>query len=580
MLAQRTGAARLFTTAAQALCEAHVRERRWASLETLATKWVECAPDDAAAQGFLRTAREALSPAPRVREPVVEAAIVAPPVAIAAPAKVTPARSRARRWLIAAAAAAVALFVVSRGGVVASPSLVSAETITAASPEALALYRRASSGSAAGITRADAVRLTEQAIALDSSFAMAYRQLGLLLESDDTQRARVTAALTRAAALADRVTPLERAQIQSSYHMLVSGDYGRAAAAQREFLRLEPASGDAWHELGMTYQYLGDNVRAADAYRAALARDSSSAATWFNLIDVVYAAGDTSGAFRALEEMGRAIPGHPGIFTMTATLAVAVGDFARAEQQMRAYLASSPDNPRTQAHGEMRLARILWGAGRLDAGDAAVERGIRWQLQRGDSVGALREGLALAMAATWLRGDPARSARLVRAALARVPMDALPALNRPYVELATAQALAGDAGAAATTLAAYTREVPVEARRRQAGGEALARGTLALLSRDASAATLLEQASTPDCPGCGLPELGLTFDLRGDDANARAAYRRYLELPTLRRTDLLDALHRAWIERRLAGERRTSWPAPPEGPAPRARVITTTTLHE
>ena len=206
------------------------------------------------------------------------------------------------------------------------------------------------------------------------------------------------------------------------------------------------------------------------------------------------------------------------------------------------------------------MARILWAQGRLDEGDAALRRGVGWQVRLGDSMMALRELLTLGAVAAWRRGSPTAAARILDEAATRFPPDAMPVEDRPLVELATLQALVGRDAEARRTLSAYERLVPAPIRRRSAGAVALAHGTIALAAGDGAAAiTHLRTATTPDCPVCGLPELGLALEARGDTARARAAYRRFLETPTVQRTEQLDALHREWISDRLASGKAPGW---------------------
>jgi tetratricopeptide (TPR) repeat protein len=213
----------------------------------------------------------------------------------------------------------------------------------------------------------------------------------------------------------------------------------------------------------------------------------------------------------------------------------------------------------------MMLARILWTAGRTEAGDAALRRGIAHQLARGDSAAALREDIALATAMAWRNEDASRVRSHLEATLAAVPLATLAVLDRPYLELATVQALAGQTREARATLEDFERLVPAEARHRQAGTAALARGTVAFVERRLADATdELSQAATSDCQACGLAELGLVYEAQGRRESAAQAYRAFLEAPTLRRTDVLDALHRRWVMQRLAALERRSCIAAPE----------------
>jgi tetratricopeptide (TPR) repeat protein len=526
--AQRTGALRLFLTACRAEAERFAEASDWRALEHVTSRWMEVAPDDPALARFRRTAITHLDAAPESTPASTPDTTPADAgrATYDGPARVAPpvpsARTRAP-WLRRPLAI---------GALVATMSLVAVTamrwdrmdpdatfTFTTRSVEALALIERASLGADGGVSRTESIALLEQAIALDSGFAMAYRTLALLHAGDQTKNAEVARLLTMAASVADRVTPFERSLVMSSYHLLVTGDFARAAAAQRTLIRLAPHDGDAWHDLGMTYQYLGDDRRAAEAYRASLARDRSSASTWSNLLDALVSTDDRVAVDAALDSMSRAIPGHPSIFLASARVRAAQGELPEAEKQIRAYLAATPDTPRRQGIGEMTLARILWSTGRLDEGDAALERGIAWQLRLGDTIMALRESLAEATVRVWLRGDRAGAVARLDQALRRFPIDRIAPEDQPLAELATLQALVSRLDESDATLARLTSTVPEAMRRRNAGAIALATMTQAIA--------------------------------RGDVAAARAAHRRYLETPATMRSDPLDVLHERWVSERL-----------------------------
>jgi hypothetical protein len=197
----------------------------------------------------------------------------------------------------------------------------------------------------------------------------------------------------------------------------------------------------------------------------------------------------------------------------------------------------------------MLLSRILWSQGRVDEGDAAVRRGIERQLQAADTGMALREALVLAASAFWIRHDIPRTRRQLEEALRRFPPELLPAADRPYLEVAMVQALAGLTKAAEVSIEAYVDSTSATTRRRNSGTEALARGTLALRAGEVRhAIQILQEAATVDCPACGLPELGVAYTILGKADSAQLVHRRYLAYPSLRRTDVQDALHRRRLE--------------------------------
>ena len=546
VLSQRTVAARLFVTACRAEADRLRAAADWAALEHIAVRWLEESREDptalqlrdlAAAQLEAERARTA-SDTP-IAMPITEPDATAPATSIAdTPGTAPPAGQHVDgpRWMPArmrtrvptrrsslvagALGAAILLVAITASGRHREPAA-ARFTFTTRSPAARLLVERASAGGDGGVSRTEAIALLQQAITLDSGFAMAYRTLALLHAGDRSGHPEAMRLLTRAMHVAEQVTPFERALIESSYHLLVTGDLSRAATAQRHLLRLAPHDGDAWHDLGMTYQYAGDETRAADAYRQALARDSSSASTWANLLDALVAIGNQRATLATLDSMSGAIPGHPIVFLTSARVHAAHENYPEAERQIRAYLASSPDAPRRQGIGELTLARILWRAGRFAEGDTAVDRAITWQLRLGDTVTALRESLAKATVRVWLRGDRVGAAQQLDAALRRFPLDAIIPEDRPLPELATLRALVGHVRTAEQTLETHVRETPVGQRHHTVAGVAIASASIALA--------------------------------RGDVAGARSAHQRYLASPPTTRSDLLDGLYQRWIAEQLTG---------------------------
>ena len=83
------------------------------------------------------------------------------------------------------------------------------EQVTTSSLAALRLYTRAvEAQNAADYDRA--VDLLQQAVAIDSTFAMAYRRLAVVLDNASGERSRVQDAATRAYRYRDRLPALEQ----------------------------------------------------------------------------------------------------------------------------------------------------------------------------------------------------------------------------------------------------------------------------------------------------------------------------------------------------------------------------------
>lgn len=614
---QRAHAERLFESACRTECARLSKADAWTDCAALANRWVEANPHSAegalhllsatvraegggarrALQAYeqleRRLAREfSATPDPAVRAaaaelaprasaepwpvPVVDArpalteapaaATASAPADATAPSAPTPLikprarRTRALLWVGGIGAAATLALTVLGGTLAARDSEMPAtplrrETpLTSSDPRAIALYHEASDARRDGRGRDIALALLDSAIHLDTNFAMAYRAVASIRAGYEHDRSAVREALQRAADLMDGVTDYERSLILASYHIHVTSDLSRAAAALRAALQRDPTDDAVWHSLGQVYQRLGDDRRAADAYREGNLRDSQSVARWGNLIDVLYSAGDFEGARASLDSMARALPGSPIVYRQGAILSLAERDFSSAEQQLRAYANATQTRASSQVIAQSGYSRLYWTMGRFGDGDAAAQRAAELRLSTGDSAGALLEWIELAEAQVWTRRDPGLGARTLDAALERVPLESLRPLDRPLLELAKAYAVTGDLPNARAKLREYEKFTLPEVRRAEQAAVAHARGTIALIEgRFADAERDLGDVATPNCSVCGLPELALAYAARGRRTDEVSVLREYLDTPTLRRTDLVDALHRAWVEERVRG---------------------------
>lgn len=97
------------------------------------------------------------------------------------------------------------------------------------------------------------IALLEEAIALDRSFAMAYRRLGVFLSNQVQDRARTTAATIKAYEHRDRLPERERHLAVGTYHTIVAHDRGRALAAYRALLETHPADFIALNNISVVY---------------------------------------------------------------------------------------------------------------------------------------------------------------------------------------------------------------------------------------------------------------------------------------------------------------------------------------
>src|SRR5216683_4862542 len=135
------------------------------------------------------------------------------------------------------------------------------EQVTTRSLEALRKYSQGVRASDAA-QMARAVTLLQEAIALDTTFAMAYRKLAVVLSNAGGAQSRITAAATQAFRHRDRLTPFERDLAEAYYYTRVVYDPAKTEAAYRAALDQQPENGVALNNLALL---LNERRRFAEA---------------------------------------------------------------------------------------------------------------------------------------------------------------------------------------------------------------------------------------------------------------------------------------------------------------------------
>ena len=380
----------------------------------------------------------------------------------------------------------------------------------------------------------EAIPLLEEAVALDSGFAMAHRKLAVILGNMGRDQARQLAAATRAFAHRDRLSAVERELASAYYYGFVDVDPARAAAAYRSVLALDPDNLPALNNLSGV---LGSAGRFAEAESLALRAASLGRGQSFtqNAMMMQVAQRRFPDARATLERYEVKQPGTPAGALMRAFFAAAEGQADSAERVLRRLRDAQKASPDIQITTSLALARLSRTRGRL----AAADEHARAVMQAAEAAGDFSTYLDGAAEAADLdldfRDRRARALETVRAALAQHPLDKLPALNRPYTRLADLYARAGERETARRLLREYEADVPEGVRRGNAfrhfayGELALADGRL-----DAAAAAFRTiSAEMAECGMCGQRELGEVYDKMGLADSARAAYARAVDTPSL-----------------------------------------------
>ncbi len=343
------------------------------------------------------------------------------------------------------------------------------ERVTTTSLDALRKYSEALRVGDGLTLRADPkqeIALLEEAVALDSTFAMAWRRLGVrLLNSGGggsyTQMAQGKAALTRAYGLRQRLSPVERGLAEAAYFTEVEKDPARATVAYEAILVEQPSNRIALNNLANVALQEGRFERVREFGARYVAVDSSNMQAWPWLLWGAYGSGRVNEA-RGVRAVMRK--------RFTAPEQIAVLD----EEEMT-WLALERDWPALEVLARQQLAV----AKTIPAEDRAL-RAVAWSLSMrgrfaaGWALGDSAEARRLAGSDTaqqrmwrgdanrqryfdraWYIGDTVGAARAIGTYRALSGVDRWRMVDRPNVNLALDYAVIADAKTARARLNAF-----------------------------------------------------------------------------------------------------------------------------
>jgi tetratricopeptide (TPR) repeat protein len=411
------------------------------------------------------------------------------------------------------------------------------ERATTRNLEALRLYSQAIEAADARADVPRAVALLEEALALDTAFAMAWRKLGVVLLNRQQQRTRALEALQKAYEHRDRLTKRERYFATASYFQQGTREPEKAIPAYENLLEMDPEDDWALNNLGVAYMQLRDLDRAEQHYRRAVEADSaSSSLPLSNLTGVLTGQGRLQEAEETLGAHRRLYPNDAAAYRNGAVLASVRGDYEAAGEAWEDLRARETGNLFWRALTSGGLAAVAATQGRLREAEGHWADAIAANQQRG----LMAEALDAALSAVWydllVRADEARADARLRAALESNPLAEMPPLDRPYTQLATLAALSGRPAEALEILADYEQEVPALIRDKSTSYRRALGSIAAAEARYEEAVAEFRRSDFGPCVYCALPGLADVYDRAGERDSAIAVRERYLAISSFGRT--------------------------------------------
>ena len=349
-------------------------------------------------------------------------------------------------------------------GIRASYSL---DRVTTSSLPALRKYMEAIKAEETGGELERAMKLYEEAIALDTGFAMAWRKLAIVRQSGQLSREKQLEAMSAAWRFRDRLSDEERLLTEGTYWVNgPEGDAQKALAAYEQLLARDSLNRVALNNAAVIYFGQGHFTKAYELYRKATLQPDAAATTYSNLLGAALTVGVSAGMIDSLEAASRErFPMYANLWEMQVLRLWGKQDV----DSFRSVSEEARRTARTRRQSDRSLfflARININTGRAaEALAAETEREIATARTRigpeasGAPVGAWMDtAIDSALIAVLLLGDDVRGREYLQRAFSRTAVDAVPPVDRNWIDGAMLAALAGDSALARAALQGYERD--------------------------------------------------------------------------------------------------------------------------
>jgi tetratricopeptide (TPR) repeat protein len=427
------------------------------------------------------------------------------------------------------------------------------EQATTASLEALRKYTQAVKASDVDGDYVTAVRLEREALALDSTFALAWRKLAISLGRGGFGPSARDSALTQAVRYADKLPDREKYLILGTYYAQgPHADRGKAIASYRQALAADSGNWVAANNLAGLYQR-GREFDSATVYSALAHRQQPVSAAGVYALSLVYAGHPDSAALvlqRASVDSGA---GNLDLYPRYATL-VALGRGDSALRLAQHYTQSPSISLSFTALGILAADELVHG--RL--ADALRDENRQLQLVASRGAMANLAGLTDATGDILFRGRPADGVRKLDRLRASSAWTSAEPGARMYMYFAGLYAQAGRPDVARQLVEEFRKtpgalDASLEVQDTISvieGDIALAQGRYADALKAYRAAQVLSDGTPAFCTACGDYNLARVFDRMGQQDSALAHFTAYLAEPPARRDDV-DWYALPVVEKRL-----------------------------
>jgi tetratricopeptide (TPR) repeat protein len=414
----------------------------------------------------------------------------------------------------------------------------SLKTIRAGTPllqattSSLAALRKYSEAQRVSNLQGDAlggVRLFEEAIALDSTFAMAWTSMGMQLNNTGIRVNDALHAITRAYELRDRLTERERYLAIASYEETVRHDLQESLDADNHVLAIDSTDAMANNNIGNIMVATHRQSDAIPFFRRAIAAGFERSNS--NLAMTLIAMGRSAEGWAVFKQ---AVERYPDNFVIARRIVESHAVEGRLE------VADSIARSIESRFTGVRTARVTLTSDRIAvaqmsgrlADAAALSAQYRANLAgmglRADQLASLLRDAEVSL---QVRHDRARSLREIDAALRAFPLESVPISERPYMQIALLYYGGADPARAEAMLTTGARLHATRSNgrfRSEIAGFVRAVGMLESGKPAAALPQLLRESELLACLNCKLDYVARAYDGAGMADSARATYERFL----------------------------------------------------
>jgi tetratricopeptide (TPR) repeat protein len=408
------------------------------------------------------------------------------------------------------------------------------ERATTTSLEALRKYSDATVANDIDMDYPRAIASAREAVALDSTFALAWRKLAVALFNGRGSVAAQDSAITKAAQYADRLPDREKYLLLGYYYEngSAAADQGKALAAYQSAYLADSSNTTATNQLGLEFEFrhqMDSSLRYFRRQRT-IEPDPTEAA---RVIRSLAIANQVGAAKALLDSTLKASPDATGsliFYGARATLLTAEGQNDSVVQLAETMIRSPRPTIRqnglfTRRGAEMELGRL--------AQAAAADSMVRQMSATGDYAPVF--DVWRARADIYFRGHSAEGAQRLEAIVSSKEWAAASPGDRPYREVVELFARAGKPDRARAILAAW-QAADIFAKAPDArwiiaslqGEIALAEGKTDEALRQFRAASTGADGMPVACRSCNLEAMARAFDKAGQADSALSYLERYL----------------------------------------------------